>query len=191
MRRPNLICVITLAAGLGACGAPRTEIDQAVLDPVSLPPVEAPIAAPLVEPVLADAVEKSLLGAPCFLSNEEASAIIAAPIVNQVPFTRDLESGGVASCRYEGERNTLVVNLTWIDPVQLSAWKAYQNTGLAGTVTALPGDPDGAQIQVQPDLGGAINYIRKNVQVEVRPMTWTGTSNDVWTERLTAARRFP
>jgi len=81
----------------------------------------------------------------------------------------------IRSCAYDAPENQLRVNVTWIEPTQVSAWRAQLRTPLAGQVSDVTGDDDGAIFQMQADIGTcAIIFVRGNLQYELRSMTCRG-----------------
>jgi hypothetical protein len=106
------------------------------------------------------------------------------------PNTANLASYGAASCRYDGNENVLQINAFWMDPSQIAATRQSQARISAGDLDKLPGDADGAYLQYQQELGGALHYIRRNIMIEVRPMTWREDRSAMKTKLLTL-RRVP
>lgn len=175
-----------LALGLAGCGSGDAEADNAAKPATAAPAASAakPAAAPVAgigKDVLAQEV--------CYFKPEEVEAALGFKVEKVVPRT-DMASYGSFSCRYEGKDNVLQLNLFWVDPSQIEASRQSGKSISAGNKEDIAGDPDGAYLQVQQELGGALHYMRQNVMVEVRPMAWRIPPAEM-KARLLKLRRVP
>lgn len=140
-------------------GAVETSLEadqESALAAAAEPPPEAP-AGIAIESVDA-----------CFLKLPDLAATLgegysAGEAFQVIPQTR--------SCRYENAATQLRINVTWIEPQQLDAWRKQMTTALAGSVSRVSDDADGAAFQIQPDIDTcALYYVRQNLQYEIRFM---------------------
>jgi hypothetical protein len=155
----SALCALALAA----CGQTTTH-----------PTPDIPPAAATLEASALDASEITAAEAinACYLTAAQVSEALGGSY-----------SDGVASqiipqmrsCAYDAQENQLRVNVTWIDPTQVSAWRAQLRTPLAGQVSDVTDDDDGGIFQMQADIGTcAIIFVRGNLQYELRSMTCRG-----------------
>lgn len=177
------------ALGLAGCGsgdsaagdaAPPKDPGAAAGSP-SAPAAAAPPIAVIGKDVLAKEV--------CYFKAEEVEAALGFKVEKVAP-QLDLASHGSFSCRYEGKDNVLQLNLLWVDPSYVEASRRSGKGMSAGDKEDIAGDPDGAYLQVQQELGGALHYMRQNVMVEVRPLTWRLPPAEM-KARLLKLRRVP
>jgi hypothetical protein len=193
MRYALISLSAVLAAGLAACGDDKPSVKQ---EEPTVRTAPAPLvdAAPAVSPtpdIPGGVMTKDELAANiCFFTPEEVQAALGFTVSAGKPNTQNLASYGAASCRYDGQDNVLQINAFWIDPSQMAATRQSRERISAGDLERLPGDADGAYLQYQQELGGALHYIRRNVMVEIRPMTWRA-GNEAMKAKLLALRRAP
>lgn len=177
-----------MALGLAGCGsgdvaAGDTAAPQGAGPAAGSAPASAP-AAPIAG-IGKDVLAKEV----CYFKPEEVEAALGFKVDKVVPGL-ELASHGSFSCRYEGKDNVLQLNLLWVDPAYIEASRQSGKGMSAGDKEDIAGDPDGAYLQVQQELGGALHYMRQNVMVEVRPMTWRFPPAEM-KARLLKLRRVP
>ncbi len=162
-----LIALTTLALDLGCTrpdGAPTPAGSAAVAPPAT----QVTPAAP-AKPAPAPALPKVN---PCVFTEAAVSKALgsaygagrALPDIPGVP---------TSSCAYDGKGSQLRVNVTSYPSAAAAAMRKDLGQGLAGKVTPLAGDADGAVFQQQTgDLATcALHYFRGDVKYEVRLMT--------------------
>lgn len=161
IRSVAVLCVVLLAS----CGQPAPPPSD---DSAPAPATSFQQAPPLdpSQVTAADAINA------CYLTAAQVSDAMSANF-----------SGGVAqqtipqrrACAYDARENQVRVNVTWIEPAQVEAWRAALQRPLAGQRTPVEGDPDGALFQMQADIGTcAIYFVRGNLEYELRSMTCRG-----------------
>lgn len=189
MRRSILVLGIALLAGCGA----DAENDNRAANPGGYATQTTPAAAPAAAApadIPGGAMSKEELGQKvCFFTPDEVQAALGFAVSAGKP-ELSLASYGQFSCRYEGQNNTLHINANWIDPAQVEATRQYMTKPSAGELEPIAGDPDGAYLQYQQELGGALHYLRRNVLVEIRPMSWR-EGNAAMKAKLLSLRRVP
>jgi hypothetical protein len=155
------------AALLAACG-PTAEPPASEAPAASVQ--EAPAPAPALPPDQITALEAIN---PCRIPAAAFSAALG------ISFAEGVAQDGVIpqrrSCGYQAKETRLIVHVTWVDPAQVEGWKKALAMPLAGTITPVAGDPDGALFQLQEDLGTcAFHYVNGNLATELRLMTCDG-----------------
>lgn len=193
MATRQLVLTLVLAAGLTACGDDKPTRESTAPDrpaPSAQTAESVPVAAASPEIPGGVITKDELANSVCFFTSEEVQAALGFTVASGKPETRNLASYGAASCRYEGKENVLQINAFWMDPSQIAATRQSQARLSAGDLERLPGDADGAYLQYQQELGGALHYIRRNVMIEIRPMTWRG-DNAAMKAKLLTLRRVP
>jgi hypothetical protein len=194
MESNRLIFSLVLALALTACGDDRPASKSSAEDAktVETPvPAASPPAPPAAIDIPGGAMSKEALASSiCFFSPEEVQAALGFAVPAGKPNTKMLDAYGTASCRYEGEANVLQVNAIWVDPAQLETTRQYMSKLYAGGRDVLPGDADGAYVQDQGEIGGALHYVRRNVMIEIRPLSWRG-DRAAMKAKLLSLRRVP
>lgn len=139
---------------------------------------------------------------PCLLTVAEISSALGVSAKEARPgLSMNLGPATMQDCRYKlaqgGREFTLMLKTM---RYTRTVTPAQHFESLAGRLTPVPGDPDGARFQEgQGDLTDpALHYFRGGVGVELRLMgTWyTGTSAtpkelDAWRKKLATVRRVP
>lgn len=112
---------------------------------------------------------------PCYLTAAQVSEAMGGSFSDGVASP---PLGQMRGCSYDSRENQLRINVVWIDPAQVGAWRAAMQRPLAGAVTPIAGDPDGAIFQMQADIGTcAITFVRGNLQYELRAITCRGAAD--------------
>lgn len=165
---PLLVVVIGSCAELGCSkpdGAPT--------------PGSATSASPSPTPSVTAAPAKPAVASPT-LPNANACAFTQAAVSKALGSAYgagralpDIPGVPTSSCAYEGKGSQLRVNATAFTPALAAAMRRDLGQGLAGKVSPLAGDADGAVFQQQTgDLATcALHYLRGDVKYEVRLMT--------------------
>lgn len=190
MRSPS--CFIAIVALLGACGSEAADDGSrgSPAAPAATPANPQPANTPSVAAIPGGAVSKDeLRRSVCYFTPAEIEAALGFSVSAGKP-ELSMADYGSFSCRYEGRDNVLVLNVLWVDPANVGPARANQGYANAGNLDRLPSDPDGAYLQYQQEMGGALHYMRRNVMVEVRPMTWR-IPNEEMKARLLRLRRVP
>lgn len=181
------------AMALVACGgggedqaANATQADASAPTPAANPASAAPV------PIPGGAMSKEEMAkAVCIFTPEEVSGAMGFAVEAGQPQLEYADNGMVA-CIYKGKDKDLRVNMIWTDPVYYAQTRANPTMMRAGKLEKLPGDPDAAFMQYQDGgIGGALYYLRRNIIVEVRPMSWMGTSNEEMKAKLLKLPRRP
>jgi len=160
---------LTAACALGLSACSQADAPEA---PEALPVAAAPETPPL------DASEITAIDAinACYVTAAQVSEAMGGS------FSEGVASpalGQMRGCSYNSRENQLRVNVVWIDPAQVNAWRAAMQRPLAGAVTPIAGDPNGAIFQMQADIGTcAISFVRGNLQYELRAMTCRGAPDE-------------
>lgn len=157
------------AFALVACdqaGAPQSE--EAPSAPA--PAEAAPAAAAPLDPsqvTAADAINA------CYLTAAQVADAMGGSFSDGVAQQTIIPQR--RSCAYDSRETQVRVNVTWIEPTQVEAWRAALERPLAGQRALIEGDPDGAIFQMQADIGTcAIFFVRGNLEYELRLMTCRG-----------------
>lgn len=181
------------AMALVACGGSGE--DQAANatqaeDPSPAPAAPSASAAPV--PIPGGPMGKEEMAeAVCIFTPEEVTAAMGFAVEAGKP-ELEYASSGMAGCVYKGKDNDLRVNMIWTDPAYYAQTRANPTMMRAGKLERLPGDPDVAFMQYQDaGIGGALHYLRRNIMVEVRPMSWMATSNEAMKAKLLKLPRRP
>lgn len=192
MRMPILVVTLAALAGCGsggdAGGAAAGESPNAAPAPAASAPPAAP-AGPVAIP--GGAVSKEELAkAVCYFTPDEIQRALGFAVSAGVASTTMLESG-MASCRYDGQDNSLWVTAYWIDPAQVATARQGMTRMSGGGMTeTIPGDPDSAYLHDQQDNGSSLHYLRRNLRIQVQ-----ATSGRVpfatMKPKLLALRRVP
>jgi hypothetical protein len=187
--------LIFLAAALAACGEdkPASQNAAPAAPEASVASVGAAPAPPSPQPadIPGGMISKAeLASAICFFTPQEIQNALGFAVSAGKPNVSMLEAYGSASCRYEGSDNVLQINMFWASADQVEATRQSQARLSAGEIDRLTGDADGAFVQYQKELGGALHYMRRNVMVEIRPMSWR-EDNAKMKAGLLALRRAP
>lgn len=195
MASRHLVLPMILATALAACSDDKPTQTNASAETAAPPAQNAeprPSAAPSPPDVPGGIVSKEdLASSVCFFTPEEVQAALGFAVQPGKPDTTNLASYGSASCRYEGQDNVLQINVFWLDPAQIAAARQSQSRLSTGDLQALPGDADGAYVQRQKGIGsGALHYIRRNVMIEIRPLTWRD-DQPAMKDNLLKLRRVP
>lgn len=189
MRIANLVLAV---ATLTACGSGAENSGDAATSAAAAtaPSTAAAPAAPSPAAIAGGAMSKEELGEKvCFFTADEVRQALGFSVPAGKP-QLDMASYGMFSCRYEGADNTLQINAIWVDPAQVEASRASRTQMSAGDLEHIAGDPDGAYLQYQQELGGALHYMRRNVMIEIRPMSWR-EGNAAMKAKLLSLRRVP
>lgn len=185
--------VPAIAMALVACGgggedqaANATQADASTPAPAANPASAAPVAIP------GGAMSKDEMARNvCIFTPEEVSKAMGFP-VEAGKAELEYASSGMAACVYKGKMNDLRVNMIWTDPAYYAQTRANPTMMRAGKLEKLPADPDVAFMQYQDGgIGGALHYLRRNIMVEVRPMSWMESSNEAMKAKLLTLPRRP
>jgi hypothetical protein len=135
--------------------------------------------------------KEDMAKAVCIFTPEEVTAAMGFAVEAGKP-ELEYASSGMVGCVYKGKDNDLRVNMIWTDPVYYAQTRANPTMMRAGKLEKLAGDPDVAFMQYQDaGIGGALHYLRRNIMVEVRPMSWMGTSDEAMKAKLLSLPRRP
>ena len=184
--------VAASAMALVACGGGREDqAANATQAEDSTPAPAAPTASTAPVPIPGGPMSKDEMAkAVCIFTPEEVTAAMGFAVEAGKP-ELEYASSGMAGCVYKGKDNDLRVNMIWTDPVYYAQTRANPTMMRAGKLEKLPGDPDVAFMQYQGELGGALHYLRRNIMVEVRPMSWMDSSNEAMKAKLLKLPRRP
>ncbi len=187
------VIVSASAMALVACGgggedqsANATQADTSAPAPAANPASAASVPIP-GGPMSKEEMAKAV----CIFTPEEVTAAMGFAVEAGKP-ELEYASNGMVACTYKGKDTDLRVNMIWTDPVYYAQTRANPTMMRAGEMEKLPGDPDIAYMQYQEGgIGGALHYLRRNIMVEVRPMSWMGTSNEEMKAKLLKLPRRP
>lgn len=110
--------------------------------------------------------------AACPFSPGELAASFGKAFRNGKGTQTAIPGGTQATCTYAQDRSSLVLTVvqTVLPEAEHRRRKAEFNKGLAGTLTAMAADPDGATWQLDPYAPNfmALHYLRGTKRVELR-----------------------
>lgn len=190
MRMPVLVLTLTALAGCGSGGDAGTATQGASPPPVAAASAPEPSpAGPVAIP--GGAISKEEMGkAVCYFTPDEIQSALGFPVSAGVASTTMLEAG-MASCRYDGQDNSLQVTAYWIDPAQVAtAQQGMTRMSGGGLTETIPGDPDSAYLHDQQDNGASLHYLRRNLRIQVQT-TSSRTPFATMKPKLLALRRVP
>lgn len=189
----HFIIVSASATALVACGGSgEDQAANATQAEDSTPAPAAPSASAKPVPIPGGPMSKDdMAKAACIFTPEEVNAAMGFAVEAGKP-ELEYASSGMAGCVYKGKDNDLRVNMIWTDPAYYAQTRANPTMMRAGKLEKLPGDPDVAFMQYQDgSIGGALHYLRRNIMVEVRPMSWMDSSNETMKAKLLKLPRRP
>jgi hypothetical protein len=185
--------VAASAMALVACGGGgKDQAANATQAEDSTPAPAAPSASAAPVPIPGGPMSKEdMAKAVCIFTPEEVTTAMGFAVEAGKP-ELEYASSGMAGCVYKGKDNDLRVNMIWTDPVYYAQTRANPTMMRAGKLEKLPGDADVAFMQYQDaGIGGALHYLRRNIMVEVRPMSWMDSSNEAMKAKLLKLPRRP
>ncbi|HMT92102.1 hypothetical protein [uncultured Thiothrix sp.] len=197
----RVVLIAATCLALAACsGSEENQASKASTDQASTPVIDTPVPASASTPVLASEgapANAAATNSPptdpatCPYSVEELNQGLGLKlsIVNavQVPFA----GGTQLSCQYTGEPPaTITVNkLVMQDPKMLEGMEQF----LAGSLEAVPNDPDKAQWNMTDsglnDL--TLHYVRAGTSIDVRLLGVDQTEWPAMKQKLLDLRRLP
>ena len=131
--------------------------------------------------------------AACLYSAGEVSAALGAPYAAGIDDTNPLSAAALKSCKYAGPGHAaLVIHVVLLgqDSATIATSKRMMLEFLAGKLTPVAGDADGAIFQEQPYFGTyALHYGRTRYLYEVRLMAFSGAAASA-REKLLRLRRL-
>lgn len=188
----HAIPVLASCLLIAACGS-----DPAAGD-TEAPPATTAAASPAAatpSPSTAPAVSgrtmtKDELGREvCFFTAAEVRDALGIAVAEGKP-ANSMAAYGMFTCSYDGKLDGLQLNAIWVDPANVAASRGTMTSVSAGQIDRIAGDPDGAYLQYQGEIGGALHYMRGNVMIELRPAIW-GKDNAAMKAKLLRLRRVP
>ena len=130
--------------------------------------------------------------AACLYTAGEVSAALGAPYTAGIEDTDPRSAAALKSCTYAGPGHAaLVIHVVLLgqDSATIATSKRMMLQLLAGQLTPVAGDADGAIFQEQPELGTyALHYGRTRYLYEVRLMAFSGAAASA-REKLLRLRR--
>lgn len=164
MTKTRTIALLLSAAALAACSKSATTAQgeakaQGLVSPLAQ-------AAPFNP---ADAQSIELVNA-CYMDAADVSAALGVAFTAGAPVEIAPE---MRTCIYDAPKGQIRVNVTWVDPAKVDAWRKKP---IEGDVKFIDGDADLAAFQKRSDGDTcAISFMRANLQYDMRLMDCSDT----------------